>query len=135
MVWFDGLDLPLMMTLESIFFENHPDLQQPVRGHNLSEQLYAAAGSRRRPRRTAIRSTRRCSATAGPTPSASSRRCTSANGGHQVTVEYLNPATGGPAIRDVRVRDDAALPGRADADAPHDRQLGARRLPGHRPLA
>ena len=25
MVWFDGLDLPLVATLESIFFENHPD--------------------------------------------------------------------------------------------------------------
>ena len=44
MVWFDGLDLPLMVNLESIFFENHPDVQQPVRGHGLSEQLYAAPG-------------------------------------------------------------------------------------------
>ena len=46
MVWFDGLDLPLMVTLESIFFENHPDVQQPVRGHGLSEQLHTGPRAR-----------------------------------------------------------------------------------------
>jgi gentisate 1,2-dioxygenase len=30
--------------LESIFFENHPDQVQPVRDHNLSEQLYTGVG-------------------------------------------------------------------------------------------
>lgn len=44
MVWFDGLDLPLMTTLESIFFENHPEQVQPVLGHNLSEHLYSGVG-------------------------------------------------------------------------------------------
>ena len=44
MVWFDGLDLPLVATLESIFFENHPDRSQPVLGHNLSEELYTGVG-------------------------------------------------------------------------------------------
>jgi gentisate 1,2-dioxygenase len=44
MVWFDGLDLPLLVTLESIFFENHPEHVQPVLGHNLSERLYPSAG-------------------------------------------------------------------------------------------
>jgi gentisate 1,2-dioxygenase len=46
-VWFDGLDLPLLTTLESIFFENHPQQQQPVDGHNLSEQGFAGLGLRK----------------------------------------------------------------------------------------
>jgi gentisate 1,2-dioxygenase len=46
MVWFDGLDLPLLTTLESIFFENHPDQLQPVEGHNLSEQGFVGVGLR-----------------------------------------------------------------------------------------
>src|SRR5260370_19256283 len=46
MVWFDGLDLPLLTTLESIFFENHPDQLQPVEGHNLSEQGFGGVGLR-----------------------------------------------------------------------------------------
>ncbi len=98
MVWFDGLDLPLMVSLESIFFENHPDLNQEVVGHNLSEQLYSGSGV----------------APAGGDPDPLNSpllRYSRANtvrqlealhavqGGHQVTVEYLNPATGGPAIR------------------------------------
>ena len=31
-------------TLDAIFYENHPDLSQPVRGFDLSEQQYAASG-------------------------------------------------------------------------------------------
>jgi gentisate 1,2-dioxygenase len=98
MVWFDGLDLPLMVSLESIFFENHPDLNQQVLGHNLSEQLYSGSGV--------------APAGGDPDPLNSpllrySRANTvrqlealhAAQGGHKVTVEYLNPATGGPAIR------------------------------------
>jgi gentisate 1,2-dioxygenase len=44
MVWFDGLDLPLVTTLDAIFFENHPERVQPVIGHNLSERLYVSPG-------------------------------------------------------------------------------------------
>ena len=44
MIWFDGLDLPIIATLDASFFENHPDLNQPVRGFDLSEQMYGAGG-------------------------------------------------------------------------------------------
>jgi gentisate 1,2-dioxygenase len=44
LVWFDGLDLPLLTTLESIFFENHPQQVQAVEGHNLSQHLYSSPG-------------------------------------------------------------------------------------------
>src|SRR5260370_1749415 len=46
MVGFEALDLPLLTTLESIFFENHPDQLQPVEGHNLSEQGFGGVGLR-----------------------------------------------------------------------------------------
>jgi len=45
-VWFDGLDLPLVTTLESIFFENHADLRQRVEGHDLSERTFTGVGLR-----------------------------------------------------------------------------------------
>lgn len=32
MLWFDGLDLPMIEALDAVFFEPYPDRQQPVRG-------------------------------------------------------------------------------------------------------
>jgi gentisate 1,2-dioxygenase len=96
MVWFDGLDLPLVATLEAVFFENHPDENQEVRGHNLSEQRFLGPGA----------------APAGepPTPHSPLLRYAyahtdeglealhEAEGGALVSLEYRNPITGGPAI-------------------------------------
>lgn len=41
MIWFDGLDLPIVSQLDAIFFEPYPgeDMQQ-VRGLNISEAIY-----------------------------------------------------------------------------------------------
>ena len=97
MVWFDGLDLPLMVTLESIFFENHPDLQQPVLGHNLSEQLHGSPGLSANGEGDPLNSPLLRYSWANTERQLEALHA--ANGGHQVTVEYLNPATGGPAIR------------------------------------
>jgi len=44
MLWFDGLDSPLALSLDAIFYENHPELSQPVRGHNLSARAFGANG-------------------------------------------------------------------------------------------
>lgn len=42
MLWFDGLDLPMVQALDAIFFEPHPELNQPVEGaHNRSARAYA----------------------------------------------------------------------------------------------
>jgi gentisate 1,2-dioxygenase len=48
MVWFDGLDLPLIKYLDAVFFENFPgELLQSVEGeHNHSQRLYGTAGLR-----------------------------------------------------------------------------------------
>ena len=97
MVWFDGLDLPLLTTLESIFFENYPDQLQPVVGHNLSEQRWAGVGLRE---------------LAGGSPVAHSpllryrwaqtertlERLHQAHGGAMISLEYVNPLTGGPIV-------------------------------------
>jgi len=41
MLWFDGLDLPTVIRLDAVFFEQYqPDELQPVRGHNISEAVY-----------------------------------------------------------------------------------------------
>jgi gentisate 1,2-dioxygenase len=98
MVWFDGLDLPLVATLESIFFENHPDDNQIVRGHNLSQKLLArtpglgvAGPASDKPYSPLLRY-----------PYADTDRALtqlrSETGASMVTVEYRNPLTGGPAI-------------------------------------
>lgn len=98
MVWFDGLDLPLLTTLESIFFENHPQRVQPVLGHNLSEQRYGGVG---------LGGGGREETTAGHSPLLRYRWAETdralealhrAEGGPLTTLEYLNPVTGGPAV-------------------------------------
>jgi gentisate 1,2-dioxygenase len=121
MVWFDGLDLPLMVTLESIFFENHPDAQQPVRGHGLSEQLHTAGGlapvgEDRDPLNSPLlryswANTERLL-----------EQQLASKGGHETRVEYLNPATGGPAIRTFGCEMLRLLPG---TRTPSRRQTGS----------
>lgn len=97
MVWFDGLDLPLVTTLESIFFENHPDRLQPVEGHDLSERTFAGVGLRE------------LGAVSPPVHSPLLRYRWSetdrtlealyrARGGPMVSLEYTNPLTGGPVV-------------------------------------
>jgi gentisate 1,2-dioxygenase len=47
MLWFDGLDLPMVQALDAVFFEPHPRLNQPVEGeHNRSERRFAGSDTR-----------------------------------------------------------------------------------------
>jgi len=97
MVWFDGLDLPLLTALESIFFENYPDQLQPVEGHNLSEQGFGGVGLRE------------MGASSPEAHSPLLRYCWTetermlealhrARGGSVVSLEFVNPLTGSPAV-------------------------------------
>lgn len=97
MVWFDGLDLPLLTTLESIFFENHPDQLQPVEGHNRSEQGFAGVG---------LRELGVCSPVAhspllryrwGETER-TLEALHQAHGGPMISLEFVNPLTGSPVV-------------------------------------
>ncbi len=97
MVWFDGLDLPLVTTLESIFFEPHPELVQPVEGHNLSERTFTGVGLREVG----------AASPAAHSPLLRYRRDETdrmlealhqARGGPIASLEYINPVTGAPAV-------------------------------------
>jgi gentisate 1,2-dioxygenase len=98
-VWFDGLDLPLVTTLESVFFENHPSEAQPQAGRGLSERGFAAPGLRE------------LGARAHPAHSpllryawADTDRALAAlmdDGRALASVEFTNPTTGGPALPSV----------------------------------
>lgn len=50
MLWFDGLDLPLVKALDAVFFENYPDMylnpNRPAPPRSESERIYGAPGLR-----------------------------------------------------------------------------------------
>ena len=92
MIWFDGLDLPIIAALGASFFENHPDLNQPVRGFDLSEQMYGAGvAALRHDNDSPIR---RCSSSGGSTVSASRQasHTLAADGEHRVRRPDLRSA-------------------------------------------
>lgn len=97
MVWFDGLDLPLLTTLESIFFENHPDQLQPVQGRNLSEQGFTGVGLREMGVNSPVAHSPllryRWQETERTLESLHQVR-----GGSMISLEFVNPLTGGPAV-------------------------------------
>ena len=97
MVWFDGLDLPLLTTLESIFFENHPEQLQPVAGHNLSEQGFTGVGLREMGVNSPIAHSPllryRWQETERMLESLHRVR-----GGSMISLEFVNPLTGGSAV-------------------------------------
>jgi gentisate 1,2-dioxygenase len=97
MVWFDGLDLPLMTILESIFFENHPDATQPVRGHNLSEQEFSGGANGHDPGAYDPSHSPLLRYAYGDIDRQLEERHAQ-DGGTEATVEYLNPVTGGPVV-------------------------------------
>jgi gentisate 1,2-dioxygenase len=96
-VWFDGLDLPLLTTLESIFFENHPQQLQPVAGHNLSEQGFTGVGLREMGVNPLVVHSPllryRWQETDCMLESLHRIR-----GGSMNSLEFVNPLTGGPAV-------------------------------------
>ena len=46
MIWLDGLDVPLIQSLDADFYEAYPEDQQPVTGVGESEKKYAAGALR-----------------------------------------------------------------------------------------
>jgi gentisate 1,2-dioxygenase len=96
-VWFDGLDLPLVSTMEAIFFENHPDDVQEVLGRDMTATQFTAPGIR--PLGRAYRT--------GYSPmmrypwedtDRALSRLAAAGDAALVSIEFTNPVTGGPAV-------------------------------------
>lgn len=100
MVWFDGLDLPLVRYLDAVFFEKYPvEELQPIAGRNVSERTFGGRGSI---------PTSRDDVDLGPysplrvyrfaDTDATLRALLDARGGPMVSMEYVNPVTGRPAL-------------------------------------
>ncbi|HLZ58951.1 MAG TPA: cupin domain-containing protein [Ktedonosporobacter sp.] len=46
MIWFDGLDLPTIIALDAVFFQEYEDMNQPVtKPHNTSTRIYGGHGT------------------------------------------------------------------------------------------
>ena len=97
MLWFDGLDLPLLTTLESIFFENHPDQLQLVESRNRSEQGFAGVGLRELRVSSPVAHSPLLRYRWGETER-TLEALHQARGGPMNSLEFVNPLTGSPVV-------------------------------------
>jgi gentisate 1,2-dioxygenase len=122
MVWFDGLDLPLAASLESVFFEPYPELSQPVaEDHNASTRVHGG------------RSLRPLGEPPSPAHSpllvypyrdtdAALADLLRARGGPIASLEFVNPTTGGPALPTLGCEMHRLVPGQR---TPPRRKVGS----------
>jgi len=105
MIWFDGLDIPLVIGLDAVFFEPYPveDLQ-PVEGdHNRSTRIYGGRGllpdaDRRAGKPHSPLLVYRRAETDAALRSLLEDRAAPEAGLVMVSVEYVNPVDGRPAL-------------------------------------
>jgi gentisate 1,2-dioxygenase len=117
MFWFDALDLPMIEALDAVFFEPHPELQQPVQGpHNGSERMYASAADRYVPGQVA--------GALDPAPSplliyrwadtdAELTRLAAGTDEAVVSLEFTNPESGASVLPTLACGMHRIVPGRA----------------------
>lgn len=87
-VWFDAIDVPLVLSLGAMFFEHHPNGMQDVIGHNSPVLRYPYEEV--------------------------SRKLDAAHdveGGPSATVAYENPVTGGPVMATISCHMTRVYPG------------------------
>ena len=112
MRWFDGLDIPLSNYLDVIFYENHPELAQPVEHRNRSEALWGAAGLRVRNAERAVHGSPLLRYRWDRTD----ELLTAATAGvGSATIDFTDPTTGGPPLATLgcsmtRLRSGATVP-------------------------
>lgn len=122
MVWFDGLDLPLVGALEAVFFEIYPGGMQPVRQpHNLSARLYGGRGTQPLAG-DPIPAHSPLLRFAWPDTDAALSALVNAGGGPMVSLRYANPATGGAVMPTLGCEMHRVLP--AGPTPPH-RKVGS----------
>ena len=115
MLWFDGLDLPMVEALDAVFFEPYPQLKQPQEGpHNRSESE-AGAGPRYvagavedalDPHHSPLLVYRWADTDAELT------RLAAVSDEGMVSVEYINPTTGASVMPTLSCAASRLLPGR-----------------------
>ena len=119
MVWFDGLDLPLVGWMESVFFELYPDDLQPVRTRNGSERMYGrgvtAANNDDRPHSPLLRY-------AYADTDAQLEAILAETSSEVATLSYVNPLNGRSALPTLGLRMTRI---RAGAETPVMRKTGA----------
>lgn len=110
MLWFDGLDMPLVRTLDAMFYENHPDLGQPVAGFDLSAARFGTAGIVPVDRPEANEHSP-LYVYRWADSDALLGTLLEADGGPIATVEFLNPLTGAPVLPTLTCRLHRIVPG------------------------
>lgn len=115
MLWFDGLDLPMVEALDAVFFEPYPQLKQPDEGlHNRSESE-AGPGPRFVPDAATALDPHHSPLLVyrwTETDAELSRRA-AATAEAMVTVEYVNPQTGASVLPTLSCAAHRLLPARA----------------------
>ncbi|WP_078655534.1 cupin domain-containing protein [Streptomyces fulvoviolaceus] len=114
-IWLDVIDVVMVATLESIFFEDHPTGMQDVAGFSLSEEKFGHAGLQH------------SDGAAWPKPyspllrypyaqvDAALEALQKQSDDSSVTVEYKNPVTGGPALPTLTCQMTRIRPGKPTA--------------------
>jgi gentisate 1,2-dioxygenase len=95
MVWFDGLDLPLVHALDAMFHEPHPTGRQPVAGRDLSERH--SFGGRSLPDDPGTGAASRLLVYRWAQTDAALEHLIR-SGRRVARLEFTNPASGGPAL-------------------------------------
>ena len=101
MIWLDGLDVPLIQFLEVNFFELYPEAKQPLtRPDNLSLRLYGSGNVRPTWVKHDCRHSPLLNYKFSQTYKALKAMGESSDGSPYdgISVEYVNPLTGGPAL-------------------------------------
>jgi gentisate 1,2-dioxygenase len=100
-IWLDGLDIPLVQALETNFFEIYPDKKYPAtQPDDLSQRLYASGSLKPTwVQHNALHSPL-LNYKFNPTYAALKRMAGETEGSPYdgISVEYVNPLTGGPAM-------------------------------------
>jgi gentisate 1,2-dioxygenase len=118
MIWFDGLDLPLVRNLDAVFFEpggEEPAGYEPTRASR-SERLYSGAGLLPAAEQAAVRDpesglSSRLLAYRWPAVDAALSRLIETTGRSAARVRYADPATGRDIMPTVRAEMHRVLAG------------------------
>jgi gentisate 1,2-dioxygenase len=97
MTWFDGLDVPLVRALDAVFYQQHPDSRQPTLGAGLSEGRFSGPGLVPHGTDTSLPHSPLLVYRWAATDAVLDRVLNSREDG-VASIEFTNPAAGGPAL-------------------------------------
>jgi gentisate 1,2-dioxygenase len=115
MMWFDGLDLPMIEALDAVFFEEHPDdVQPPTDRRNGSEAEHGAAAKFAAPSATVLDSSSSpLLAYRWADTDAALTALAAEDDGPMVSLEFVNPRSGASVLPTLSCGMHRLLAGRA----------------------